>query len=435
MTLRLVRKAGPVAGTAKPRGIMVGWLVGSQVDTILGAALPRDWAIVTDPTAPLNPTFDTIRQARALAGVDATVPVLLVGWSAGCQTVRNLLLSNVLPKDQIAGVAVFDGTSSSWPKINPAHVRLWADLATEARKGGVPFVATATEMVYTKDLKDDPRTVKVEAPFAPTSYVLEAALGVTLEVAHPIIEGNLYVELHPSPKDASPPAAAAHVREVNVHLPLLLNFMFGDRSWAAPTEPAPEVVTPEPAGPAPTPAEVPASSLTPRQRLLAWYLKELADGVAEVPLGSNAGPRVDDYAALPYTRRDPKTGKEKALGKLTGAAWCAMMFSYGVFAVGAEAWPWFTPRVSGAELRADAERVGRWHSAADVRAGKYVPQPGDYAQFKRKGEAWETHSTIVETWSLSGAVTTIGGNEGLGKVQRTDRKMSAPEFLGVVDMS
>lgn len=54
------------------------------------------------------------------------------------------------------------------------------------------------------------------------------------------------------------------------------------------------------------------------------------------------------------------------------------------------------PRAAALELQADAARGGRWHPAAEVRAGKWLPAPGDLAIYNRANPAdpstnWQRH--------------------------------------------
>src|SRR5262245_9758126 len=68
---------------------------------------------------------------------------VLVGYSAGCRSVRSLLLEGVHP----VAVVTIDGTHASKP---PAAWQLdvWRELAAEARRGERVWVATCTQRLY-----------------------------------------------------------------------------------------------------------------------------------------------------------------------------------------------------------------------------------------------------------------------------------------------
>ena len=94
--------------------------------------------------------------------------------------------------------------------------------------------------------------------------------------------------------------------------------------------------------------------------------QELAAGVAEIPLGSNRGPRIDEYLY--------PTG-------LRGVAWCAAF----------ESWcrrKGLRPGESN-PLGYNAAVARLWAAAAEAglaRSPQYVPQPGDAAIWRRAGQ-------------------------------------------------
>lgn len=403
-----------VASPKNPKGLAIGFLIGSGADAALAKALPG-WAIVCRQDAPLSVTQSELQAARALGRCSAVTPVGLFGWSAGCQSVRAVLLSKLI--DPWA-VAVFDGTSAEVPPdAIPWKIQIWADLATRARAGGVRFLATCTQMAYTQKIpKGQP------GRGWPTSWVLGRALGLGdqgLSVGAPIIDGKLYVEMFPSPgvpSTAADWAAAkqAHLDQVNIHAPRLLATW-----WGADT--APQAANKPP--PAPEAWQDP--SLTRGERLAAWAVNEWAQHYTEIPKGSNNSPRIEEYdREVPFTRRG------EAL-HVSHVAWCAKMAGAGLF------WSKFPNdleiglRVSGIEYELDAKATNppTW-----IEVGKGSPTIGALAIFKRAGDEWFRHVTIV-VGCTGDTIDTIGGNDndaiGRHTIYITGSKRD-PNLLGYV---
>lgn len=186
-------------------------------------------------------------------------------------------------------------------------------------------------------------------------------------------------------------------------------------------------------GPARAPAPVVATSdqMAPSDlglRALNWCRQELASGVREEPLGSNAGPRIAQYFA-PARRR--ATGK--LLGIDTGD-WCAVAQSAALAAVAGpnEAVP-HGYRAAVWELEDDAKESKAWVPVSDIRSGKYVLQPGDLLVWTR-GQAGSRlgHVSRVETPpNANGEMVTIGGNEDNAWTRRT-RNISESELRGAI---
>lgn len=200
----------------RPRGLALCWLVGSHMDRALQEALPG-WGIVASDQAPLGVSQGDVQAARVLAGAPPDAGLLLIGYSAGCQSVRAALIGRAVPEDLIRGVAVFDGTHSSIPP-NPVHIDVWRRLLGRAREGSVRLVMTATSMGYTE-------RIPVGQPGRATStrHVLEAALGHVLEVGQPVQAPGLHVELFPS-QDID---REAHIQQQREVMPRLLASVFG----------------------------------------------------------------------------------------------------------------------------------------------------------------------------------------------------------------
>lgn len=406
--LRLVQKAH------NPKGLVIGWLIGQGAEAALCKALPG-YSIVADSLYTTNPTSAELIQARKLAGVDVHMPIALMGWSAGCQTVRGILLANLLKDTPLDFVMVLDGTHGAVPPLE-WQVNVWRDLADRARKGEVGFIATCTQMTYTK-------TIPVGQPgrAMPTSEILGAALGQPLELGRPQIQGKLYAAMYPSPHGVATKAEAeasgqAHRDQVNVVAPHLLTHCVSREGWGTPaeaSEPAPEAPQDAPGqadtGPAtqrstrgsddpPPPWRDP--SLPLRERALLWSENEFAQGVCEVPDGSNAGPRIDQYFSLDFHRRHPDV-------KLYphALAWCAAAACYAHDAcrIGAENIP--RHRIAGIELEEDAKEDGTHYTDPKL------IRPGDLVILHRPGEAWFRHVARIRKVSAT-TFSTLAGNEG-----------------------
>jgi hypothetical protein len=170
------------------------------------------------------------------------------------------------------------------------------------------------------------------------------------------------------------------------------------------------------------PAPAPALDVEPLGvRALRLAVAELDAGIAEVPPGSNSGPRVREYLA--GCERD---GRQVGL---TAGDWCAAAASWCAFRAqrGAEQVPhrW---RISVRELWADAVAVG-----AAVRAGPGVlPEPGDLAILARGGgdptRGGIGHVARVELVSGDEYVT-VDGNSGVSW-KRNRRRLNDPALRG-----
>lgn len=378
--MRLVQKGS--------KGLAIGWLIGAQCDPDLRKVLP-DWSIVMSEQAPVTVTSSDLESARKLAGVDADTPVILVGFSAGCQTVRAAIVSGIVKT--LVGCAVFDGTSGQTPAPLPWQILVWAQLSELARQGKFIFVGTCTEMTYTK-------AIPPGQPGSgwPTRYILETATDFVLEPGSAIQDGTLYLEAFQS----SDCDKEAHIRQQREVMPTYLAKAFsGDL-------------------PEPFQATVfdPSQDSTIRQgrRAALWTLIETSHNVHEVPDGSNDGSRIKYYFDLDYRRRGP--APEKPIG-LDHGEWCAALVcrANADTALPGEAYP--APRVSGIELEEDAKETG---STTDK------PMQGDLAIFNRpNGTGWAKHVTRV-LHIRGNDLLTIGGNEGNG-IKITAHKINEPE--------
>lgn len=175
-------------------------------------------------------------------------------------------------------------------------------------------------------------------------------------------------------------------------------------------------------------------------RALARASNEMLLGHGEDPPGSNAGHWIATYFA----------GCERG-GKplpISAGDWCAASASWTAFseAAAGTAMPhrW---RAAVVELWRDACELGTARSAADVRAGLYVPQPGDlwigvrggagagsgpkpddaFAPTQGKGHV----GRFVTSPDASGNFPTLDGNHGAGWA-RVQRNIHDPAFVGVI---
>lgn len=373
--------------------LAVCYLVGPAVDAALRAALPS-CGIVATGEAPLAPTRADLDAALAVAGAPRGAPLVLVGYSAGCQPVRAHLLAGVDP----LGVVTADGTHAGMPP-GAWQIEVWRVLAAEARRGEVCWAASCTQMDYVERIKAGQKGRATS-----TRHVLEAALGLELPAGLELHEGGLHVYSDPSPGEPTAEAHAAHVRQQTHRLPVLLAHVEQWLQARAPTVP------PGPATePAPPPWRDPALSLG--ARCLLWCENELAAGVQEEPAGSNTGPRIREYFA-PAMRDGRRLGLKKG-------AWCVVAQCAALEACLLPGEP--RPHsyvVSGVELEQSARDAGTWRDA-----GGYEPRPGDLAVMRREGSGsdddrdasgWFRHVPRVRDWRDVWNWTTLGANEANG---------------------
>lgn len=329
---------------------------------------------------------------------------VLAGFSAGCHRVRDQLEAGAEP----SAVVLADGTHYRDAQTGgtPMPLQPWVTVFDRAMRGeGPALYVSHTYLVYTDQMKDDPRTTVVERAFFSTATTLRKLTGWALnEPKDPRgtatrAQGKLVVTSHES-GDAD---KQAHIRQETEHLPRMIAYAVAQLEVERPA--------PAPAAPAEETPSAPAwrdPSFTRRQRLLAWAGAEMISGVRET--SENDGPRIRDYReGTTYLRRDTKSGKETIL-PIGPAPWCAMAVCYGLEEVTlpgeASALP--ANRVSGVELVRDAEESGA------LRDPKERARPGDIAVWKREGSGsgWERHVTIVvqDDGTPEGMVT-VGGNE------------------------
>ena len=376
--------------------VLVGWLVGNHMDPILRKALPG-WSIYMSDTTTLvrEKALAEVRQARYNGGSPVN-RLYITGFSGGCQSVREVLLSDE-GRGMVCGVAVFDGTHGSIP---PAawQVDVWRDCIDRARAGEVRFIATCTSMGYTERLPLGER-------FASTRTILEVALGESLEVGRPVVAGpggmHMHIERFPS-KDID---KEAHIRQQREVMPDLLH-----RLWVA-QDPSTVLDCLEDVaeGAADVVADVAGwlagwvGERSAKVEALAWCVQEFASQAAR----GKESARVKEYFSTPkFLRFDPKTGKETPI-KISTGDWCAAAIAMSHHHAGLS---WVKPRLAGIEYERDAIDLGRWAGKAPTIDPDV--EPGDLAIFPR-GTGWTRHiATVLDISEDRTSYRTIDGNSG-----------------------
>lgn len=390
---RAYRLAAAPVGAKK---LAIGYLIGRMpaLEKALVAALPGHVVALTEDGSPYFTTDDHATACK-LAGLKPSTPTGLFGWSAGCQPVRQAIMANAVPN--LAWIACFDGTASSFPTANTAHINAWADVMSRARRGEMRAIFTCTGMTYVERLTIEHGG---QPAFMATKHVIELALGksydesCTLEVGKPVVDGGLYAEQFQSAANGQPDA---HAHEVQVHevAPHLLGMLIGVDTAPASAWWADHLFESIKDSLACLVAEV-FHPLSDGEKALAWCEAELAAGVKESPPGSNDGPRVREYFIKPTYLRNG------APLRVSNVAWCAAAQSMAHFECGIEI-PAF---VSGVEFETWAKASGH---AADA---TYKAQPGDLVIFHRPGVGWERHVTRFRKYLDDvGNYETIAGNE------------------------
>lgn len=195
--------------------------------------IPESWSLCYSGDATYtHRTMAEIEGARRTTG--ARGPLVLIGWSIGCLSVRQLLTCGVHPEAVIA----LDGTANEWPPIE-AKTRPWREAAARAETGDHLCVITATENIYTESLPAN--------PFASTLRIASAvwlgeAVGYLSHLCTPgvFVRGCFRFEVHESHRCDK----GAREREASEHGPRILREVLvpwiearGDR--VPDTQPAP----------------------------------------------------------------------------------------------------------------------------------------------------------------------------------------------------
>lgn len=417
------------------------------------------------------------------AGVFDVEAIVLIGWSAGAQAVREQLRAGTLPEVVIC----LDGASGSVPPTAD-QLAPWKAASEAARRGELLFILTTTQLTYTRTLPPADRfeaTVYVATELWERSRPLSPA-----ELLPPgaYRDGSFLVEIHAS----GTMDAEAHRREQNEHLPDLLGRVVmpwlenrvpstlptGAAADLSPAQASPVVdrsaktlqaklnergASPEldvdgdigPKTRAATKAfqlahglpatgvadeatwaalgtsDAPAGQDTPAgggQSVGLLALERLRGelGVHETP-GPGFTPRVVEYGGGAMRGR-----KHLDLGQTDEPAWCCALQGWAERDLpGALPWRWAV-----SERWADAEKLGL------TRPKTYRARAGDEAIFARSGgdprHGGAGHDTRLERdVDDAGRYTTIGGNEGGaahhgGEVLLTERNVDDPTLVGFI---
>lgn len=426
MTWQLVQRP---ASPAAP--LVALYHVGQGVYPRLRAAAPGA-GIVARSTRLLGAQPSDIAAARARAGCGPEAPVIVGGWSAGCQSVRSLLLAGLRPH----AVLAIDGTSGPWPlPEGAAEVRVWRDLAARARTGECRAVLSCTQQTYTEQL---PRPSKPgqQGPYASTLTVLRRATGLALQPGDDVTEGGLRVISTPSARID----AAAHIAEQNETLPMALAWSLrapdelelddpgeldlldvslsaigAAQSWLAglPALVAPRLVAP------------------PSLGLRALELVRGQLGVRETPGAKHTKAILDYlYGCVGRPERGPGAAGRR-LGLATDeTSWCMALQGWADHSAaqdGEVVPPW---RAACWEGVADSREAGTWR---DVSSG-YQPKPGDLAFYRRAGgdprqPFNQGHVVRVSEHPDGSHFGAIGGNES-NAVRWALRSLQNPDLVG-----
>jgi hypothetical protein len=268
-------------------GTFAGFLMGSfkELDERLKRALPGVGMALTPEKPftnmpPPNASHDELARAVNLVG-GGLGPLILAGFSAGCGTVRNYLLSGEAPDV----VVTLDGTTGNWPTLQPRQLEVWRELAVQARAGECCWVATCTQQSYTEQLKATPARPK-DFPFWWTRHLLEEACGVALPPGSEVHDGGLHLLSYPSARIDG----AAHVGQLQHAFPdVLARFVAPWLAGLPPLDVAPEEVTN-----GPTATSEPVGWGEAVLDAAAFFLN-----LGIIEQGHNAGSRLEEFFLKP----------------------------------------------------------------------------------------------------------------------------------------
>lgn len=213
MTLSVVQE-----GTGAARPLVVAYFCGNHAALLSG--LPPEACVLVDCDNPggrfahppgadgVDPVDVAVTFARQRAGLGDAAAVVLVGWSAGCEAVREQLRAGAAPD----AVVCLDGIAGSVPPTE-AQIAPWRPLVARARAGEACFVLSHSAMGYTERLPVGQR-------FESTTHMAEVVTG-TVGSAPPAEgdigpkDGELYVLAYPSAEID----AGAHIRQQTEVLP------------------------------------------------------------------------------------------------------------------------------------------------------------------------------------------------------------------------
>jgi hypothetical protein len=195
MALRLVQ-----TGKGDPRPLVLGFLLGGDLDAYLPIAIGEQACLILDDLASGPAMPQILEFAYRQAGLRNISELALIGYSAGCRRVRELRLAGA----NASAYILVDGTHASMPPQN-WQIDWLRDLANQARQGRILVVASHTQQTYCENLANG-------QAYASTWRVLQMATGWPLSkggtIENPAItrQGELYVYSYTSAKAD----AAAH---------------------------------------------------------------------------------------------------------------------------------------------------------------------------------------------------------------------------------
>jgi hypothetical protein len=97
------------------------------------------------------------------------------------------------------------------------------------------------------------------------------------------------------------------------------------------------------------------------------------------------------------------------------------------------------PRAGAIELQQDAMANGRWHSRAEVQAGKWLPRPGALAIYNRANPAdpkstwWRHVDRVIRVVEDGSGYENIGANEVAGAWNREVTSFDSHKLLGFIE--
>jgi hypothetical protein len=189
-----------------------------------------------------------------------------------------------------------------------------------------------------------------------------------------------------------------------------------------PAESRPPVESPEPPTAEVPPVATPHALGSLGERCLAWCLDELAN--QERP----SAQRIAEYHGVAVRGGKPlgiKTGNHCASAQSLAMVECLVVDDVKPH----------EPRAAAIELQNDAKARGRWRPIADVRAGKWLPSPGDLAIYDRSapGATWQRH--VDRVIRVDGQLyENIGANEtNAGAWKREWTPFTHPKLLGFIE--
>lgn len=337
-------------------------------------------------------------------------PLVLVGYSAGCHEVRNLL-AHLSP----AAVVTLDGTHRSLTerkRPNTMPVLPWDRLYAKALGGEVVWIASHTYNTYTDQL--------TEGPFRSTVGTLRDVTGALLPPPLPGRSPTLtrLSSLTIASYTSGPCDKAAHGHQLQVageelcraHLPSVLG-----------------------SDPVTLPDFIPAvaSALAGTWRKLWPFGASLGQALLDEALATlglkesrpNAGPEIDTWL--------------RSVGAGSPNNWCAAAVSHWLKRAARElgAEPPIAGSAGAKAIMGQLQKAARWVDAKDLRSGKVEMRPGMIVVWHRgKPGDWTGHIGVLERVPVDGVTfSTIEGNSGptSTEVARMSRRLDDPNLLGM----